>query len=52
MANQGPQAWPTCAANSTAPATTRTAPAAKWSAPGSYLVNSVNEILGLFVPAR
>ncbi|ORX00571.1 transglycosylase family protein [Mycolicibacillus trivialis] len=47
MASQGPDAWPTCAG---ARAGT---PRATWGAPrGSYLVNSVNEIIGLFVPGR
>lgn len=47
MASQGPGAWPTCAG---ARAGT---PRATWGAPrGSYLVNSVNEIIGLFVPGR
>lgn len=47
MANQGPGAWPACARSH------RGAPPATWGAPrGSYLVNSVNEIIGLFVPGR
>ncbi|MCV7317511.1 transglycosylase family protein [Mycolicibacillus parakoreensis] len=49
LANQGPQAWPTCANH-------RAGPSARWSAPartpGSYLVNSVTEIIGLFSPGR
>lgn len=54
MASQGPGAWPTCAARHTTP-TTPTTPASRWAAPrspGSYLVNSVTEIIGLFTPGR
>ncbi|BBY53522.1 transglycosylase family protein [Mycobacterium koreense] len=47
LANQGPKAWPTCSNRQGGPAPRWSAPA---RTPGSYLVNSVTEIIGLFTP--
>lgn len=49
LANQGPKAWPACANHKGGPVSRWSAPA---RTPGSYLVNSVTEIIDLFAPGR